>query len=52
MFMHAKISKHILVKLLDDCFIQRVKLRNEEGTGCTSIVCCGSLSAVDSLDYV
>jgi hypothetical protein len=50
--MHAKEIKHSLVKLLDDCFIERIEVRNEEGTGCNSIVCCGSLSAVDSLDYV
>lgn len=52
MFMHAKILKHSLVKLLDNCFIDRNELRNEAGTGCDSIVCCSSLSAVDSLDYI
>jgi len=52
MFMHAKILKYSLVKLLDNCFIERIELRNEAGTACDSIVCCGSLSALDSLDYI
>jgi hypothetical protein len=51
-YMHAKILKHSLVKLLDNCFIDRIELRNEAGTGCDSIVCFSSLSAVDSLDYI
>jgi hypothetical protein len=50
--MHAKIIKHSLAKLLVNCFIERTELRNEAGTGCDSSVCCGPLSAVDSLDYI
>lgn len=49
MFMHAKIIKLSLVKLLVNCFIERIELRNVSETSCNSIVCCGSLSAVDSL---
>jgi len=43
MFMHAKILKHSLVNLLDNCFIDRIELRNEAGTGCDTIVCCSSI---------
>jgi hypothetical protein len=51
MFLHAKIIKHSVVKLLDSCFIERIELHNEAGTGCDLIVCCGTLSALGSLDY-
>jgi len=50
MFMHAKKIKHSLLKLLVNCFIEKIELRNEAGTGFDFIVCCGS-SAVESLDY-
>jgi len=51
-FMNAKVIKHVVVKLLDNCFIERIELHNEAGKGCDSIVYCGSLSAVDILDHI
>lgn len=42
MFLHAKIIKHSVVKLLGSCFIERIELHNEAETGCDLIVCCGT----------